>query len=57
MKMKHFIEYTRSNNKSDIFSNWEFTQSHIEMLDDFEIPIYFLDDWFQLFPSNIPTPE
>jgi hypothetical protein len=55
--MKHFIEYTRSNNKSDIFSNWEFTQSHIEMLDDFEIPIYFLDDWFQLFPSNIPTPE
>eukprot|EP01080_Neovahlkampfia_damariscottae_P005820 gene5820-9643_t len=58
IKIKHYIDYAKPNNNSDLyFSNWVFSTTHWELLKDFEIPIYFKDDWLQLIPSNVPIPE
>lgn len=48
MTLSEYVEYLRSPDERKLYMiNWVFAEDRPELLADFEVPIYFRDDWFQ----------
>ena len=48
MTLKEYVDYFQAPDERKLYMiNWVFANDHPELLNDFEIPIYFRDDWFQ----------
>lgn len=54
MTLGDYVTYYQAPDERKLYMiNWAFEKDKPELLDDFEVPIYFRDDWLQELPNRL----